>query len=118
VLGAGPATQKGFRPAAVCPVTIVTPTIFWLFAAAAPLAVSRTTAPTRRLLPPPLFDKVPRIGGAPDATGTFLPAPFFLPAATVAAFLLPLAFVLLGTTGALRFFSTTAAATSPEHLGV
>ena len=79
---------------------IVTPPIIGLFAAAAPLAVSRTTAPTRRLLPPPLFDKVPRIDGAPDAAGTFLPAPFFGPAATVAAFLLSLAFVLLGSTTA------------------
>jgi hypothetical protein len=32
------------------------------------------------LLPPPLFDKVPRIDGAPDAAGTFLPARFFAPA--------------------------------------
>jgi hypothetical protein len=100
VLGAGPTTQKGFRPAAVCPVRIVTPTIFRLFAAAAPLAVYPTTAPTRQFLPPPILDNVPSIGGAPDATGTFLPARFFAPAATVATFLLSLAFVLLGSTAA------------------
>jgi hypothetical protein len=100
VVGDGPARPKVFRPAAVCPARIVTLPVFRLFAAAAPLEVSGTTAPTRRLLPPPLFDKVPRIDGAPDAAGTFLPAPFFGPAATVAAFLLSLAFVLLGSTTA------------------